>query len=904
MAVGLSAGGGSSASTWAVHGACERFRGSDPLITKVSRKSLANSLGKADTTAGIPEARWMRAMTFERLCHEPAFAGEVTARVAGWSELPRPTDVVLVNCHVSTPQTLAALHEACDRSGSGTATLLHSIAVPYPGFDDGAVTPVKPDLAVVASGPAGPVLIVGDVKDYERVRSRINDERLLKGFLQVAMGAFSFERWTALPEELMLSDFGFLAVPRSAFLQPAIEVERLHDHLAEVESQWSSRTEALDTGYAVNDLAAHIARLYAEFRPDTCRTCSLFNYCRHELRQSTDPSSLLVEIGVRPNERASLLPVLRGLDPGARANPRSVAQLRATVTGSAQSTGQRRIDPAGLPGTVNVVVAKTDAAALGYYGVGVQRVTLDGANAWRFETYADPQSPETRRRVMNLIGHELERASGENRRARPENPDPVQVVVPDPTTADLLATTADLLAGIELSRLRWVRDHAMGRPLLTYNGEPATMPKPLEGARRSAVSFLLEQDRARMLQVRTPIVNLTSLVSRHFVPGGPGFEAARLDFAVVWAEADAADHRSLSDRIDAELHTPGARLTNVASDMLHAASRNARDGIDGADARYEQLVTEELRYKASFVDRALAVLSTVPDSKMRVAYRSLEGDAQLVWRRRKDLRASDLVRFGRTYNWWRNQLVNLIDQDSTCAAQVWALTNPLRAAEQATDAGDRTVAWATVISVGPILLRLDSRRFAVGDRVALLAVGNEPWLEQDVASVVPQKSAIRINGVSAGPLEERRPDLIAPDPTSDDHTFEWHPGLDPGVAAGDRLVLARLDWFASLQSNTSFNVKRPIQDAGGAPKLTCTPSSYAQNAEEHRWCCRPHEVAEAEFADDIALRRSRRQLNPEVWPPVRDADGFEVPATGKPTADDVQAFSAPVPDGVTADDVE
>lgn len=906
MAVGLSAGGGSSAASWAVHGACPRFRGSDPLLTNRSRRALAKELGHPDDTAGIPEARWMRAMIFERLCHEPAFAGEVTARVAGWSGLPRPKDVVLADCHVSTNTTLVAVKAAVERAVLGTATLLHSVAVPYPGFDPSAVTPVKPDLAVVAQGPTGPVLIVGDVKDYERVRSQIDDARMLKGFLQVAMGTFAVSRWAAAADLVTVSDFGFLAVPRSAFLQPAIEVEQLRDHLSEIEAQWVARLTAHGGKTDTTDLAAHINHLHAEFHPDSCSTCSLFAYCRKELRRSADPTDLLVEIGVRAAERVPLMPVLEGRPAGGRANPRSVAQLRATLIGSAQSTGQRRIDPAGSPGTVEVVVAKTDAAALGYYGIGVRRIAAAGPGPWAYRVFEDPQSPETRRTVMNLIGMELDRATGSNRQAKPDLPDPVHVVVPDASTADLLASTADLLAGIELSRLRWERDVGMGRPILTYNGDPATMPKPLTGARRSAVSFLLEQDRARMLQVRSPIVDLTAVVSRHFVVGGSAFEAARLDYLVAWLVATGDDHRAISDAIDSSEHTPGARLTNTMSDRIHRALDRSRAGRDGAGGQYHDLVLAELQYKAGTIEQAIRALAEVPDSKMRVAYRSLEGDAQVVWRRRKDLRASDLVRFGRTYRWWRNQLVELIGADATCGSQVWALTNPLRAAEQATDAGDRTLSWAEVVNVSPLRLQIDSRRFMAGDRVVLLSFGDQPWLERDVAVVAPQKGSIRLNGFCIGALADPPADLFdVPDGDRAPSTFEWQPAIDPGLAVGNRVVVARLDWFSPpLQSDKNFNMKRPQQDAAAGPKQTCTDTSYAQDAAAHQWCCRPHEVVEAEFADEIALRRARNELNPQVWPPVYDADGFEVPAGGKPTAADVDVPLTRVPEGVTVDDVD
>ena len=34
-----------------------------------------------------------------------------------------------------------------------------------------------------------------------------------------------------------------------------------------------------------------------------------------------------------------------------------------------------------------------------------------------------------------------------------------------------------------------------------------------------------------------------------------------------------------------------------------------------------------------------------------------------------------------------------------------------------------------------------------------------------------------------------------------------------------------------------------------APKTTCDEGSYAGDADVHRWCCKPHELVEADFAD-------------------------------------------------------
>ena len=79
-----------------------------------------------------------------------------------------------------------------------------------------------------------------------------------------------------------------------------------------------------------------------------------------------------------------------------------------------------------------------------------------------------------------------------------------------------------------------------------------------------------------------------------------------------------------------------------------------------------------------------------------------------------------------------------------------------------------------------------------------------------------------------------------------------------------------------FKSGHELAVSRPSLDNQAAPKATCTPSSYAQDPDEHQWCCRPHAVAEAEWADELAARRARGELNPEVWPPLVDEDRFDV----------------------------
>ncbi len=101
----LSTGGGTSAVAASAHAGCERFRLTDPLITGKSRRTLAAEVGHADVSAGIPEARWMRAMTFERLVHALQFVSELLAKAVGQLGLPRPSAVRRSTCGVIASKT-------------------------------------------------------------------------------------------------------------------------------------------------------------------------------------------------------------------------------------------------------------------------------------------------------------------------------------------------------------------------------------------------------------------------------------------------------------------------------------------------------------------------------------------------------------------------------------------------------------------------------------------------------------------------------------------------------------------------------------------------------------------------------------------------------------------------------
>lgn len=683
----IAMGGASGAVAASAHAACERFRGTDPLITKTPRRELAKALPVQGDLGGIPLARWIRAMTFESLVRDEAFASKIATTAIGDAGLNRPKAVVVADGKGDVKETHKQLELARNRAvADSVATLIHTTAVPHPGFKDDEATAVLPDFVVVAHDDEDSDdawVIVGDAKDYERIRSRIDDARMLKGFVQVAFGAEALEQWSELPSGLKVHGHGVLAVPRNAFLQPAAITEDLRDHRTEVQMRLQERVEEAQKVEWTGDPETFVAHLQATFDPNSCSTCPLFAYCRNELRTSENPADFLAELGIAKHLRPSLVGLIDGTgEPSAGASPLLTAQVLASALGYCQTTGQRRNDVVGEAGTINCVVAKSDSAALGVHGVGVQVITNSGAQPWKFEVFTVPQADATRRAVMGIIGSAVAQALAETANDPEDERRPIHIVTPDKATGDLLTSIADSLAGVEISRLRWEQDVVQGREPLTFDGNPATIPQPITPEERLAVSFLLEDDRARALKVRMPLVDVRESLLRVINPGGPSSNFGRLDYLVGWAKANIAaplDARSFADSIEVSLQTPGARLTNKLSDRMNEALGGGKK--PASPARYDELVRESLSYKADVLNDAVAVLGSYPNSKLREAYRSIEGDAQAVWRRRNDLQANDLIRFSSTSRFWRNSLVDPIRDDGKCNSQLRAITMPAWAEE-------------------------------------------------------------------------------------------------------------------------------------------------------------------------------------------------------------------------------
>ncbi len=896
----LALGGGTGAVAASAHAGCERFRGTDPMVTKQPRSEIAKAVGIPDIAAGIPQARWIRARTFENLIRNEAFASEIATKSVGFVDLPRPKSVAIVNAAEDVAATLIVLQKAVkDAIGSSIATLIHAPAVPYPGFDALEATAVHPDFVIVTTSESGDsaVLIVGDAKDYERIRARIDDQRYLKGFLQVAFGAEAFARWVDLPADLTIAGRGVLAVPRNTFLQPTVVSEDLTDHRREVAFRLAERVEEAANLVWTGDAKTFVDHLTATFEPFSCTSCPLYGYCRDQLRSSSDPLDFLAELGIPKNQRAALVPLVDGTGDVSADVPKSlVSRVHATISGVAIPTGQKRLDPVGLSGTVNVVLVKADSSSMATYGIGVQS-TPD--RPWEFSIFEQPQAEPTRRAVLFAIGRAIGEAMQSNTARAGENgPDPVHVVVPDLATADLLATMADSLAGVEISRLRWEHDESVGRQALTFDGNPATIPTPLKPEERLAVSFLLEEDRARAFSTRSAVVDIRTALSRLIIPGGPEVNFGLLDYLVGWAESSTespVDARKFADDREQSGETPGAKLSKSMSDALSTALT----GSDGKQSipRFRELAMEALEYRAETFNRAVGVLQNFPVSNLRDAHRRIEADAQVVWRRRMELQAYDLIRFSATPEYWRNTLVAVVERDATCATQLKVLADPTYAEERARNASVRELAVATVVSTDPLTIEVASRRLTAGSKAVLLHVNGVPEVEKPAITFTHFTGNVRVNGLATGPL------VGEVDPENP-RVLRWDPVVDVALTPGDTLVLAESEWFGEINKMKSIKVERPSLDKNMAPGPDCSEESWLNNPDIHQYCCQPHVAREAGIADFLAQKRNDGELNPQVWPPIQDTDSFDVTAHGEMTAEEVAVENLPVPEALTMDDLD
>jgi hypothetical protein len=103
---------------------------------------------------------------------------------------------------------------------------------------------------------------------------------------------------------------------------------------------------------------------------------------------------------------------------------------------------------------------------------------------------------------------------------------------------------------------------------------------------------------------------------------------------------------------------------------------------------------------------------------------------------------------------------------------------------------------------------------------------------------------------------------------------------------------------------SNVSIKRPALDVTTSPQATCSEEAYSADPDSHRWCCQPHLAREAAISDIMADNRKNGEMNPEVWPPVLDADAFDVAGAGAATAQSAAANAGPAPSDATLDDLE
>ena len=410
----LIAGGGSGAVASSAHAGCTRFRMTDPLLTGRTRRALAADPRRPRRRRRHPVARWVRAMAFERLVHDEAFVSELLTRAVGLLGLDRPDGGPSPvrqatrstarrpswRRRTSRPST-PARRRCCSACGSRSSTSRTRPARPTYGPTSPSSRPESSD-----DDGVGSWLVMGDAKDYERVRSRIDDGRMLKGFLQVALGAESAAAWSRLPDGHGGAPVRRPGRPPQRLPAPRGRRSRTSPTTGarcgpgceERIARSGRRSTSADRRRRA--ASTHVAHVEATFDPATCPTCSLFRYCRGELRTSADPAAVLVEIGVPPPQTAgrprdwSTAPASHPprLDPARRWSP----TVEATATGAARRPAGAGSTRSGCPAASTWCVVKSDAAALGVHGIAVQRLDGSGDEPWQHRVFERTNATETR----------------------------------------------------------------------------------------------------------------------------------------------------------------------------------------------------------------------------------------------------------------------------------------------------------------------------------------------------------------------------------------------------------------------------------------------------------------------------------------------------------------------------
>ena len=262
---------------------------------------------------------------------------------------------------------------------------------------------------------------------------------------------------------------------------------------------------------------------------------------------------------------------------------------------------------------------------------------------------------------------------------------PIHLVVPDRPTADLLATAADSLAGVELSRLRWQHDLDSGRPALTFDGEPATVPDPL-AHRRAARGQLPARggpgagdEPADPASWTCAAVLASHLVHGRTVPSTPA----------VWTTSSPGPRPATRWTTGwSPTRSPSRPRPPARGCPTPRRTRSTRPAATSDDCGPTTALVRRRRwtYRIEVLERALAVLDGT--GCLPAAQRSSRpGGSTPRWCGAAGSRCRPPTWCGSpgpTPN-WRNSQVDMLDADRKCFDQLTALADALRCAGQ----GDR-----------------------------------------------------------------------------------------------------------------------------------------------------------------------------------------------------------------------
>ena len=865
----------------------------------------------------------MRAMTFERLVRDERFASEVATTTVGRLDLDRPTKVVIANARGNVDRTASLLADAHDRAvAEGRRDVIHGLAVPFVGFEDDRATDVKPDFAVVApKTKRRGRRIVADRRRRQGLRARPVPHRRRPAAQGLPPGRArrgGFAAWSQLPAGMDVHRSACSLCRATRSCSPRRSSRTSTDHREEVAMRVAERqAEAKLHSVRRRTLRRGLRRApRGDVRPgDLLVVHAVRVLPRRTASGRHDPTDLLIELGI-PRERPTATWSGWSTGPGWSATPpasvvahghRDGQRRRVSAPGSSASTrraaghGQRRDREVrrGRARRPRARVPARHARRAGRLDVRpLRRPAVAGDAARRDEAARGRRS----RAAMTD-------AAGQPRSTRRRSTSSSRTRAP-PTCSSRSPTTspASSSAACGGSATR-----TMGRPRADVRRRAGTHSRRAHRRRTGpAVSFLLEEDRARALSLRSPIVDVRAVLARHVVAGGPAVNSlpSRLPRRVGRRRPTPVDHRAFGDDdrgVGAHARRPADEHDAPTRSIARARRRPAQGrGDSPTSATLRPARPRGTRVQDRRLRRAARRSRTV--ARRRACGRRT-GRSRATPRpcgaARLSLHASDLVRFGRTYRRWRNSLVPTIETRRAGAhAQLLALTNPQAAHDAATDAGTRQIAFATVVAVNrPLVLEVDSRRSATGAASSCCTSTTRPASSHRTVDVdASQKGSFKIDGLAIGPLSRRRRRRHAPVPLRLGTRTST-----PALAVGDELVVADFDWFSTDAEGQPLPAGRP--PAAGhdrrRPKPDCTATSYDDDPADHRCCCRPHEARRGRV-----VRRARRPAGARGAQPAGVAAGRRrgrvrgVGGGRRRSATRPPTPREPAPDDVTLDDLE